>query len=289
MKKKIPAVIILILAVAAICIYKYRISTSGQYSGSGTIEVTEVDIGPRISGKIEKISVEEGAPVKTGALLAVIAHDELDAQMTQAQAAQSSARTQVSQIETQLANAGTNLNRAKSLFSAGAVTRQNLDDRQAQYDVLSAQLTSAKMVDAQAGAQVAYIQSQLNNAYLVCPIDGVVLKRNAEPGEIASAGMSIVTIGDIARPWLKIYLSGTQLGAVKLNSPAKVSVDAFPGRVFEGRVSYISEQAEFTPKNVQTKDERTRLVYAVKIAMDNPAGELKPGMTADAVINASSR
>jgi HlyD family secretion protein len=216
--------------------------------------------------------------------VAIIAHDELNAQLAQAEATLSASAAQTVQVETQLANAKTTLERVRDLLKAGSATQQQLDDRQSQYDVLVAQLNAVRQSGLAAAAQVNYVKAQLANTTLNSPIDGIVLKRNAEPGEVVSSGTAVVTIGDLARPWLKIYLAGPQLGGVKLSAPARVSVDAFPGKTFIGKVSRIAEQAEFTPRNVQTRDERTRLVYAVRIALDNPAGELKPGMPADAVI-----
>lgn len=128
----------------------------------------------------------------------------------------------------------------------------------------------------------------ISNCNLKTPIDGVILSKNAEEGEMLSPGMSVVTVGNTKNPYIKIYIAETELGKVKLHQKAYISVDSFPKKKFEGKVVNIASQAEFTPKNIQTKDERTRLVYAVKINVVNQNDELKPGMPADAVIDASN-
>ena len=116
------------------------------------------------------------------------------------------------------------------------------------------------------------------------PIDGVVLVKSAEIGEVLAAGTTVVAIGDIDHPWLRAYISETDLGRVKLGQPVQLSTDSFPGKTYPGRVSFISSEAEFTPKQIQTKEERVKLVYRIKIDADNPRHELKSNMPVDAEI-----
>ena len=101
------------------------------------------------------------------------------------------------------------------------------------------------------------------------PIDGVVLVKSAEPGEVLAAGTTVVTIGDLDHPWLRAYINETDLGRVKLGQKVKLTTDSFPGKVYWGTVSFISSEAEFTPKQIQTKEERVKLVYRIKIDVDN--------------------
>jgi len=133
-------------------------------------------------------------------------------------------------------------------------------------------------------AQLGLVESQLQDTVAISPIDGVVLVKSADPGEVLAPGTSVVTIGDIDHPWLRGYIGERDLGRVKLGMKAKVTTDSFPGKIYWGRVSFISSEAEFTPKQIQTKDERAKLVYRIKIDIDNPQHELKLNMPADAEI-----
>jgi len=151
---------------------------------------------------------------------------------------------------------------------------------QREQDVAAAQ---AALV--QADATLRYVQALRANATLTSPIDGVVLSRNIEPGEVVGAGTSLLTVGEVRRVWLRIFVPERGLGKVKVGQRGDVFVDAFPDRAFEGSVTEIASQAEFTPRNVQTKQERVKLVFAVRVTLDNKDGLLKPGMPADARIH----
>ncbi len=133
-------------------------------------------------------------------------------------------------------------------------------------------------------ADLRLIETQLADADAISPIDGVVLVKAAEPGEVLAAGTTVLTVGDMARPWVRAYINERDLGRVKLGDKANVTTDSFPGKVYQGRVSFISSEAEFTPKQIQTNEERAKLMYRVKIEVDNPRGELKSNMPADAEI-----
>jgi len=137
---------------------------------------------------------------------------------------------------------------------------------------------------AQAEASLEAARTQLGYTTVQAPVAGVIAVRTAELGELVTAGMPIVRISAISQPWLRVYVPETDLGRVKLGQSADVTTDTYPGKTYPGRVVEIAQQAEFTPKNVQTKEERTKLVFGVKIALENPNSELKPGMPADAVI-----
>ena len=115
-------------------------------------------------------------------------------------------------------------------------------------------------------------------------MDGVVLVKSSEPGEVLAAGTTVVTLGNLAQPWLRAYINEQDLGRVKLGTAVKVTTDSFPGKTYTGRISFIASEAEFTPKQIQTHEERIKLVYRIKIDVDNPAGELKSNMPADAEI-----
>lgn len=129
-------------------------------------------------------------------------------------------------------------------------------------------------------------QAELHLEYtrLYFPSDGVVLSTSAHPGEYLIPGSPVITAADLSRPWLRAYVNETDLGRIKLNQPAEVMTDTYPDKTYTGRISFISSEAEFTPKSVQTHRERVKLMYRIKIMLENPKGELKPGMPADALI-----
>jgi HlyD family secretion protein len=133
-------------------------------------------------------------------------------------------------------------------------------------------------------ASVALIDAQLADTIAYSPVDGVVLVKSADVGEVLGVGTTVVTVGDIDHPWLRGYVNETALGKVKVGAKARITTDSYPGKVYEGRVSFIASEAEFTPKQIQTQEERVKLVYRIKIELDNPRRELKSNMPADAEI-----
>ncbi|MFB3923370.1 MAG: HlyD family secretion protein [Terriglobia bacterium] len=137
----------------------------------------------------------------------------------------------------------------------------------------------------QAKQALAVAETRLGYATLVSPLAGVVLSKNTEPGEYVAAGTPIVTVGDLEHPWVRVFIDETDLGRVKVGQSARVTTDTFPGKSYEGRVSFIASQAEFTPRSVQTEKERVKLVYRVKVEIANQKMELKPGMPADVEIS----
>lgn len=142
-------------------------------------------------------------------------------------------------------------------------------------------IESARMREQQAKAALAASQDRLKDSFLYAPSDGVVLKKTAELGEAVAGGVPVYKIGDLANPWVKVYVKENRLGLVRLGQSAKVTTDSYPGKVYNGTITYIASEAEFTPKTVQTEEERVKLVFGVKGSVQNPAGELKPGMPAD--------
>ncbi|MBM3221632.1 MAG: HlyD family efflux transporter periplasmic adaptor subunit [Candidatus Rokubacteria bacterium] len=146
-------------------------------------------------------------------------------------------------------------------------------------------VAAARAQITQAEAAITLARARLAEATIVSPIDGVVLRKNLEAGETANPGVAILTLLDPRDLWLRAYVPETDIGRVRVGQPASISVDAYPGRRFPGVISEIASEAEFTPKNVQTKKERVNLVFRVKIAAKSEGGVLKPGMPADAIID----
>ena len=140
-----------------------------------------------------------------------------------------------------------------------------------------------------ARAQVAVVKSQLQDTIAESPIDGIVLSKSADLGEVLSSGTTVMTLGDVDRPWVRGYITEPDLGRVKVGSPVRITTDSFPGKAYMGRISFVASNAEFTPKQIQTSEERVKLVYRIKIDVDNPEHELKLNMPVDAEIVLNER
>lgn len=164
-----------------------------------------------------------------------------------------------------------NLQRAQAALRIAEANRIDLERRRE--EVL---LRRAEIERAQANARL--LKVQLGDRTIASPASGVILSRNAEPGEVLPAGSSVLTLGDIDHPTVRCYINERDLGRVKIGQPAAVTTDSFPGKRYKGRVSFISSEAEFTPKQIQTEEERVKLVYRIKVEVENPNRELKSNM-----------
>ena len=294
-----------------------------RIEASGNIEATNVIVSSKVSGQVLKLLFDEGQKVNEGDTLIIIDHEILEYQLDQALAGLKSAEAQLSllregarvedvkQAEEGLNQARINfdlaekdLKRMTDLYNSKSITRKQFDDATARYNISKAQLTSAeenykkiknfarpeelKQAEANVGRQkaaVELIQKQIRDSYVITPSSGFVVKKFVEQGETVSPMSSLFKVSDLSNVKLVIYVSEEELGRVKLNQSADVSVDTYPDKTFSGKVIYISPEAEFTPKNIQTKEERTKLVFEVKVQVDNPDFELKAGMPADAVVH----
>lgn len=149
---------------------------------------------------------------------------------------------------------------------------------------LSRSIATAQAEIERAQARLGQIDSQLDDTRALSPIDGVVLLKSSEAGEVVAAGSPVLSLADYARPWMRAYIPESLLGRVKLGSPVQVSTDSYPGKVYRGEITFIASEAEFTPRQVLTPEQRSRLVYRIKISLENPQGELKLNMPCDAEI-----
>lgn len=193
------------------------------------------------------------------------------------QAQQRSALVQLGPRAEQVEAAAAQVKQAEGAVKMSDANSLELKRREQALVTRRAQIESAK-------AGLALIDSQLADTVASSPCDGVVLVKSADPGEVLGVGTTVVTVGDIDHPWLRGYINETALGRVKLGSKARITTDSYPGKVYNGRVSFISSEAEFTPKQIQTQEERVKLVYRIKIDVDNPNRELKSNMPADAEV-----
>jgi HlyD family secretion protein len=384
-RKLIPLAVLAAVAALLVLSRRWNRPENGPIRISGNLEMTEVKIAFKISGKLVERRVDEGDVVEKGAIVARLDQEQLLHQRDQARAALAAAESQLAQLRTaidyqratlegqlaqraaevsaaqaQLAEleagsrhqeierararveeakieferARADFERAETLLRGDDISRAQYDQFRARYEAARTQLRQAaealalleegprketidaararleqakaalRLAEAQrlelrrreqevelrraeidrARAQLALIESQLRDAVAVAPVSGVVLSKAAEPGEILAAGTTVVTIADLEHPWLRGYINERDLGRVKIGAKARVTTDSFPGKVYEGRVAFIASEAEFTPKQIQTPEERVKLVYRVKIDVANPNQELKLNMPADAEI-----
>ncbi len=388
MRKRIIVVIIVVLAVVGGFVYFFKRdgrNTENQIVVSGNIELTEVNIAFKTSGRLIERTVDEGDPVKKGQEIARLDREQLLAQRDREAAGLQSAAAQLAQAETALAWQRANLaadleqrradlnsyqarfqelkngsrpqeiqeanaavdsaqaeydrakrdwDRAQPLYKNDDISTAQFDQYRSRWEGAEAALKQAKerqslvlagprveqieaaaaqVARAQAAikladsntleikrreqelplrraeierakASLALIDSQLADTIANSPVDGVVLVKAADVGEVLAAGTTVVTIGDIDHPWLRAYINETDLGRIKLGQKANITTDSYAGKDYVGRVSFIASEAEFTPKQIQTKEERVKLVYRIKIDLDNPRHELKSNMPADAVL-----
>jgi len=271
--KKRAAIFAVILAVGVAAMLFYRFGSSrdeGMLVLSGTVEVTEVDAGFKVPGRIRTLYIDEGRFVKKGDKIAALDSAELESVVNQGRAA-------VRNAEAQFDKAKRDHERYKTLFAQGVISPQQMDAARTAADVASSQLALSR-------AALRTAEVRLRDAVIFAPLSGVALRKNMEEGETAAAGVPVVTIGDLDKPWVKVYVKENQLGLVKLGQKVEVTVDSFPGKSYEGEITFISSDAEFTPKNVQTREERVKLVFGVKVSVKNENNELKPGMPADVKI-----
>ena len=209
-------------------------------------------------------------------------HDQFRARHKAAAAAARQARERLALVEEgprkeEIEAARAQVARARAALRFSEATEFEVKRKQQEIDTRRAEVARAR-------AQAAIIDSQLEDSVAVSPIDGTVLTEAAEVGQVVAAGTTVLTVGDLDHPWLRGYINEKDLGRVKLGARVRVTTDSYPGKVYWGRVSFIASEAEFTPKQIQTAEERVKLVYRVKIDIPNPRHELKSNMPVDAQI-----
>lgn len=248
----------------------------------GTVEAVEVVVSAQVTGRITGLFAEEGQKVEQGRLVVTIDDLLYRAQVDQARMAVESAGAQSVVVNAGLDGVRILLARTRKLVSAGSATETQLDDLETQEAVLKAQQEVIQAQVAQAQAALRLTETQLAYTRISAPVGGTVLRRNAELGETVLPGSALMTLADLSTLEVHVYVPGPMLGKIRLGRRVELVTDSYPGRMLTGTVATIADQAEFTPKNVQTRDERVRLVYRVKVRVPNPEGILKTGMPVDA-------
>jgi HlyD family secretion protein len=292
----------------------------GRLAASGTIETIDITVSPLVSGPIVRLPAREGASVHRGETLAVIDASDLELQRAQLLAALDITRAQYEQLrngprsediaqavamerqaQATLDMAIDDLRRLEGSYAAGGIAEKAVADARKRVEVARQAHQSARLAvdrlrqgsrreelragsarEAQAAAQLEALEKKIDDCVVRAPADGVLTTVGVDEGEFAAAGGALMTISRTSDVELTVYVAEKDLGRVRLGQRADLTVDAYEGRHFNGRVTYISPEAEFTPKNVQTKDDRVKQVFEVRISAPNPDGALKAGLTADA-------
>ncbi len=266
LSKKVAVIIILALLAAfgfGIKAYLKMKQAAEPMTLYGNIDIRQVNMAFRVAGRLNEMRFEEGDAVRAGDVLAILDIEPLVNKLNQAKA-------QVKQAQAVLENAQIVYNRKTSLCKTKDVPEQECDDATADRDEALADLSYAEAVLDE--AQTAY-----NDATLKTPSNGIVLVRIYEPGSMVTAGLPVYSISLNDKMWARAYIKETDLGKVKIGSKMKIYTDS-TDKVYDGHIGFISPQAEFTPKNIETTSLRTDLVYRVRIIIDNPDDYLKQGM-----------
>jgi HlyD family secretion protein len=288
-RERVSGLLILLVAAAPAC---------GRSNGghpSGTLEATEIDITAGLPAQVKEVPPRLGDRVARGDTLVILDTELLALERAQAAANRRSISVQrrlgeedLRQAQTGLALAETTLARARILLEQGSTPRQAVDDLTARRDVSLIQVRAAReklelfeAEEAKLTAALAVFDRELEDGVLTAPADGTVLVRSVEPGERVVPGIPVMRIADLRRLELRVYLGEEDLDLVRLGQTVPVRVDALGDEEIRGTVTWIGDEAEFTPKNVQTRNARAQLVFAVKVEIENPDGRLHIGMPAE--------
>lgn len=322
-KIAVGAAVAVVVAAAAWLLLSGDGAPEDVLSASGTVEATEAHLGFQAPGRIRELRAEEGDAVEAGDTLAELDRAGTRARREAAEAEVEAARAALRELETgarpqeleqaraavraageRRDDARRDLERTRTLHEGGAASREALDKARTRLELATSELEQARerlslledgprperieAARARLRSARASLRSQdaaLEDMVITAPFPGVVTVRHREPGESAPAGSAVFTLMDPADRWVRIYVREDRIGAVSLGQEAAITSDTYRDRDYGGRVSFIASEAEFTPRNVQTQEERVKLVYAVKVRITgDPARTLKPGMPADVEI-----
>lgn len=292
-------VIPLVLALFAVAAFGYWQShksrlPEGLSMANGRLESTEVQIASKTPGRLAQVLVNEGDRVRQGQLLARLDTRTLEAQRSQAEAevlrAQLTLVAAEANVQLRLSEhrlAAQELKRTTELFQRNYASRQLLDQQQSRLETSDAAVNAAQ---AQVGAlhaaigaaqaQVAQLASEIDDSSLLAPIDGIIQLRLAEPGEVLGAGGRVLLMIDDNDQYMNLYLPAAQAGALTVGDEARVLLDALPEQALPAKITFVAAKSQFTPKEVETRDERQKLVFRVKLRLTDPAAvpQAKPGM-----------
>ena len=273
-------------------------SKDKKADATGTFETTEVVASSEVAGKLISFNVNEGDSLNAGQEVGIIdtvqlylSKLQLQKQVRSIVSNKPNVNTQIASVNAQIAKQYLEKKRIENLIKSKAAPTKQLDDVNSSINVLEAQLKALQSnlsnninsLDAQGSAteiQVAQINDKLKKSHITSPLDGVIISKYVEPGEVVAPGQPLFKIADLNNMFLRVYLTFKQLKTLKLGDKVKVSINGGNSKIYDGKITWISPNSEFTPKNIQTTEERENLVYAVKISVKND-GWIKIGMYGD--------
>ena len=273
MKKIIIAM--LILCAAALGYYAYKTwqhnskyNQPGFAYGNGRLEATEVSIATKLAGRVDEIYVNEGDLVKKGDKLAQMQLNVLNAELAQAKAELKRSEAELKQKQSSCENAKRRFERHEQMRKTQATSEQHYDDAKANYQAAQADLEAAKAAIEIAKAKVARIREDINDSTLNSPNRGRIQYRVAQPGEVLNTGAGVLNLVDLTDVYMTFFLPETVAGKVKIGAEARIVLDAIPDTPIPATISFVSSVAQFTPKTVETKEERQKLMFRVKAKID---------------------
>jgi HlyD family secretion protein len=287
MKKIVIPISVLVIIVILIAVYLVRRGRGDieELILSGTAEAVEVNLAFKTGGRVDYIMFDEGDRIAAGDTISELTHREIEARIRQARDKLDALEANRKSLSIQRETASRNLRKIENLIPSGGATVGQREDTEDRIREIEASIDAAGSSIEAAKSEIEYLRIMYENEFLVAPINGAVLLRLAEPGEIVNPGQTILTMADVTDLEIRVYLPEKYLGRIKTGQEAEISVDSHPERTFGGSVSRISEKAEFTPKNVQTRQERVKTVYAITVSTSDHDGIIKPGMPCDVRLN----
>ncbi|MBS1186114.1 MAG: mdtN [Burkholderiaceae bacterium] len=283
--RKLILLLVLLIAAASIGWHFFKPSSSQQgiASGNGRLEATEVDVATKVAGKVAAVLVREGDNLNTGQVAAKLDADELAAQLRAAEAAAQQAKDGVASAISQQKLAKVTLDRTRELIKKGFISADRLDRDVSALQTADAALAAAKNKVSEADARVDALRVNIKDTSLIAPVAGRVLYRLTEPGEFLAAGGKAFTLLDLSDVYMSIYLPAEEAGKVALGSEAKIALDALPDMAIPARVVFVAPRSQFTPKEVETRNEREKLMFRIKVKVEpewirQHADMAKPGM-----------
>jgi len=252
---------------------------------SGTMEAEEVDISVLGTGMIEKIFVEEGDEVGEGEPLLAVDHELLSLQRDQAGFALASLQEKLKSLEKSRETAEVNFERVSRLYQEGALSKARYDEAETSYVGAKSALQGALMDAERVKKEIAVLEKQISDCTVAAPRPGTVTEVLYKAGEFVRAGSVVLTLADLSTLDIRFYVPEKDLENIRVGATVNIIPDAMPGISYHGRITTVARESEFTPKSVQTKDERVLLVYKVEAEVRNSDGKLKSGMNGDVVIS----
>lgn len=257
---------------------------SGNAVFSGRFEAEEVDVSALGTGRIVEIMVEEGTQVKKGEALLAVDHELFSLQRDQARFALASLGEKIKGLEKNLETAEVNFERVSRLYQEGTLSKARYDEAENAYVGAKSALQGALMDAERLKKEAAVLEKQIRDSIVKAPREGMVTEILYKEGEYVRAGSIVLSLADLRTLDIRFYVPEKDLEMIRVGAPVEIIPDAMPDAVYRGRIMTVARESEFTPKNVQSKDERVLLVYKVEAEVENSDGKLKTGMNGDIII-----